>query len=56
LQDIPQTDIEKSVLSNRILGTSTVQELASILQVSESTIYRTENALRVKIERAIKDG
>jgi RNA polymerase sigma factor (sigma-70 family) len=56
LKGIPKNPLEELVLSDRILGNRSVQDIARNMDVSESTVYRAENALRIRIEKAILDG
>jgi RNA polymerase sigma factor (sigma-70 family) len=54
LIEIVQDEPDKIILDNRILGTSSVRDIARLLSVSPRRVYELENDLKDRIKHAIK--
>lgn len=56
LESVIKDDIDRSILNNRILGTSSVEDLAAEFATSKKAIYEREACLKKRIKRAIEDA
>lgn len=56
LDSVIKNKTDRVIVDNRILGSSTVEQVAAILNTSKKDVYEKEAALKLRIKRAIEDA